>query len=150
MLKAAAGKQVYDELVHAEITAYLATCGRQFDVIVGADSLIYFGDLAPVVTAAVDALRPGGQLVFTLEEAVDSGPSDTFRLEPPGRYVHRPEYVERLMATLGVDVLVTRADLRNEGGLPVAGLVVRASTPAAASEKKGGAPGAPPIGDGDA
>ena len=135
--------------MHGELTAYLTMCGRQFDVIIGADTLVYIGDLAPVVAAAVQALRPGGWLIFTLEEAVGAAPSDTFRLEPHGRYVHRLEYVEHLLASRGLEALVTRADLRNEGGLPVAGLVVRASKPRA-GENTGGAASAPRIGDGDA
>ena len=39
-----------------------------FDVIVSADTLVYFGALEEVVAAAAKALRPGGVLVFTVEE----------------------------------------------------------------------------------
>lgn len=136
MLTAARGKAVYDELIESELTAYLLGSQRQFDVIVAADTLIYFGDLAPALSAAIAALRPGGVFVFTLEEAADAGASEPFRLEPHGRYTHTRDHVERLLAPHAVAVTVTRADLRNEGGLPVAGLVVRAIKPR--------------IGDGDA
>jgi predicted TPR repeat methyltransferase len=54
---------------------------------------------------------------------------ESFRLEPSGRYSHGQEYVEGLLAPYGLDVLITRAALRNEGGQPVAGLVVRAIAP---------------------
>jgi predicted TPR repeat methyltransferase len=129
MLAAARQKGTYDELVHAELTAYLTSCHRQFDLIVAADTVIYFGDLAPVVSAALADLRPGGLLVFTLEELVEPEPGEMFRLEPHGRYSHRHEYVEALLAPYGLDVSVTHAALRNEGGQPVAGLVVRAISP---------------------
>jgi len=98
-------------------------------MIVAADTVIYFGDLAPVMTAAVAALRPGGLFVFTLEEAVEPELPEGFRLEPHGRYSHRREYVERLLAPYAVELSIERADLRHEGGLPVAGLVVRAIKP---------------------
>jgi len=117
---------VYDELVHGELTAYLTACQRQFDLIVAADTIIYFGDLAPVMSAALAALRPGGLLVFTLEEAVDVEPPEGFQLEPHGRYTHRREYVASLLAPHVTELSIERAELRHEGGVPVAGLVVRA------------------------
>jgi len=129
MLASARSKGVYDELVHGELSAYLTGVQRQFDLIVAADTVIYFGDLAPVMTAAVAALRPGGLFVFTLEEAVEPELPEGFRLEPHGRYSHRREYVERLLAPYAVELSIERADLRHEGGLPVAGLVVRAIKP---------------------
>lgn len=129
MLASARSKGVYDDLVPGELTAYLTSCQRQFDLIVAADTLCYFGDLSPVMTAAVAALRPGGLFVFTLEEAVEPELPEAFRLEPHGRYTHRREYVERLLAPHGVECSIERAELRHEGGLPVAGLVVRALKP---------------------
>jgi len=126
MLASARSKGVYDELVHGELTAYLTACQRQFDLIVAADTIIYFGDLAPVMSAALAALRPGGLLVFTLEEAVDVEPPEGFQLEPHGRYTHRREYVASLLAPHVTELSIERAELRHEGGVPVAGLVVRA------------------------
>jgi len=37
--------------------------------------------------------------------------------------------VERLLATAGLEPVIERAELRKESGLPVAGLVVRATRP---------------------
>ncbi len=58
-------KQVYDELVKGELTGYLRQHPGAFDVIVSADTLVYFGALDEVFAAAAAALRPGGLLIFT-------------------------------------------------------------------------------------
>jgi len=131
MLEHARGKKVYDELVHAELTAYLRQLDRSFDVIVTADTLVYFGALDDVIAAAASVLRPGGVLVFTVEEDVE-GASDSYCLRPHGRYTHRAEYVERLLVAAGLQPTVGRAELRKESGRPVAGLVVTAKKQAGA------------------
>lgn len=127
MLAHARSKNVYDELVHAELTSYLAAHREAFDVIVSADTLVYFGDLEPVASAASSALRPGGWLIFTVEEAEQG--TETFRLEVHGRYNHAAAYVERVMTSAGLLPDIGRAILRKESGQPVHGLVVRASRP---------------------
>ena len=74
MLAQAKEKQVYDELLKAELTGYLRDQPDAFDLIVSADTLVYFGALDEVVAAAAGALRPDGLLVFTLERGVgDAG-----------------------------------------------------------------------------
>ena len=69
MLARAKEKNVYDALVQDELTEYLRNSREAFDLIVSADTLVYFGALEDIITAAAGALRPGGLLVFTLEHA---------------------------------------------------------------------------------
>ena len=93
-------------------------------MIVSADTLVYFGPLDGVAAAAASALRPGGVLVFTVEElAGEAG----YAISPTGRYRHARGYVERVLADAGLQSEVVPAELRLESGEPVAGLVVRAS-----------------------
>ena len=42
-----------------------------------ADTLVYFGDLEPVLAAAAGALRPNGLFVFTLEHAAGDDAAST-------------------------------------------------------------------------
>lgn len=124
MLDGARGRQVYDELIKAELTAYLQDHEAAFDVIVSADTLVYFGVLDEVIAAASRALRPGGLLIFTVEEsAADAG---DFCIETHGRYAHAAHYVDRVLRRVHLDPTMVRADLRMESGVPVAGLAVRA------------------------
>lgn len=129
MLKHAAEKKVYHKLIEAELTEFLGRDRERFDVIVSADTLVYFGGLEAVAEGAAAMLRPGGQLVFTVEEETDAEHTQTHRIRPHGRYTHGVEYVRQLLAGVGLTPHIGHAELRMEAGLPVAGLVVRAVKP---------------------
>ncbi len=130
MLAHAREKQVYDELTRGELTKYLRDHRNAFDLIVSADTLVYFGDLEPVLDAAAGALRPNGLMVFTLEHAAGAAPDGAYRLELHGRYSHGRDYVGRLLTRVGLEAAIAEAELRMEAGSPVAGLVIRATKPA--------------------
>ena len=136
MLEHAREKNVYDELACAELTGHLQQHPGEFHVVVSADTLCYFGDLAEFAFAAAGALRPGGWLIFTVEESEPD--VEGFELEVHGRYNHAASYVERVLANAGLRSEIGRATLRNESGLPVAGLVVRAAKTAASDVARGG------------
>ena len=129
MLAQAREKELYDALVNAELTEYLRDNREAFDVIVSADTLVYFGDLEGVFSAAAGSLRPNGLLVFTLEHALEADADVDYRLEVHGRYSHTRAYVERLLALAGLESKIAEAELRMESGTPVAGLVIRATKP---------------------
>jgi predicted TPR repeat methyltransferase len=131
MLAHARDKAVYHALIRAELTEYAGANNDAFDLIVSADTLVYFGELKGIVAAFVRALRPRGLLVFTLEHAVGNGDVD-YRLQPHGRYSHGRGYVERLLTSAGLRPKIVEAELRMEAGAPVPGLVIRAEKPVSA------------------
>ena len=135
MLAQAQRRGLYDELVLAELTEYLRGRQAAFDVIVSADTLVYFGDLVPMLTAAGAALRPGGWLAFTVEHLPSDAPQRDFQLHAAGRYAHSEPYVRQCLERGGLIVAASEhAMLRRERGQPVAGLVVLAKRP----EENGG------------
>jgi predicted TPR repeat methyltransferase len=127
MLAHAKEKNVYHVLMKAELTEYLRNHSEAFDLIVSADTLVYFGDLKGIIATLAGALRPNGLVLFTLEHAVgDSGGID-HRLELHGRYSHGRTYVEKLLMFSGLQPEIIQADLRTEAGAPVPGLAIRAT-----------------------
>jgi predicted TPR repeat methyltransferase len=117
------------------LTAYLADCDETFDVIVSADTLVYFGPLDEVMRFAENALRAGGRLIFTVEELVGAGHGARYSLGTSGRYRHAREYVQHVLEAAGLHAEIVSAELRLEAGEPVAGLVVlgtKTSSPVAA------------------
>ena len=126
MLEQAKTKEIYDELMQDELTHFLRNRPAEFDLVISADTLVYFGQLGDVAAAARAALRGGGMFIFTLEELVEDDDLE-LRLEPHGRYVHSRRYAERVLRGAGFSVEIEVAELRMESGVPVRGLVIRAT-----------------------
>jgi predicted TPR repeat methyltransferase len=128
MLGKAAARKLYDDLILGELTAFVGAVPAAWDVIISADTLVYFGDLAPVMAAARRALRPSGHLVFTLEHASDEQAPSGFRINPHGRYSHTEAYVRAVLAAAQLAARqVTPVHLRVELSQPVEGLLVVAA-----------------------
>lgn len=126
MIDHAKTKGVYTDLYKAELTEFLRESPAQWDVVLSADTLCYFGDLTALMTASGTSVRPGGTLVFTVEALEDAGDLP-FRILPNGRYAHARHHLERTLADAGFEVLeITRETLRQEGGNPVIGWLLAA------------------------
>jgi predicted TPR repeat methyltransferase len=125
MVAKASGRGGYDDLITAELTAFLIDQPTAYDLIVSADTLCYFGELDKVFVAAAGALRSGGRLVFTVEHISVEDESAGFSINPHGRYSHTDAYVQDMLVAAGLSVdSITVETLRNEMKKPVAGLVV--------------------------
>ncbi|MEE4376947.1 MAG: tetratricopeptide repeat protein [Candidatus Competibacteraceae bacterium] len=129
MLDQARERGGYDELVQAELTAYLEQCAAScFDLIVSVDTLVYFGDLCDFLNAAAVTLKETGRLIFTVEQAEGAVETDQgYRLNPHGRYSHAEPYLRQTLENAGLTVRTIRGEtLRLEGGWPVSGWLVLA------------------------
>lgn len=125
MLRKAEDTKVYDELVQGELTAYLREHPAAFDVVTCVDTLCYFGALDTVCQAAHACLRPGGWLLFSVEQGTDH--PEGHMLRHTGRYTHRQDYVEQTLAAAGFgNIEIDHGTLRSEARQPVAGLICAA------------------------
>ena len=130
MLARARSRSLYDALHKAELTAFLASARPEYDLIVSADTLCYFGDLTAIAAGAYGALRPGGYLAFTVEALDEAESSVGHRLEGHARYAHARGYIHSTFTTAGfIDLRAEEAHLRIEGGRPVRGFVVSCRRP---------------------
>jgi predicted TPR repeat methyltransferase len=126
MVAKARDRGAYDDLEVAELSAFLMACTDTYDLIVSADTLVYFGDLMQVLTGAARTLVAGGWLAFSVER-LDVSVSAGYRLNTSGRFSHSKDYLVQALATAGLRcVSLTEETLRMEGGQPVAGCVVLA------------------------
>ncbi|MFT3931284.1 MAG: tetratricopeptide repeat protein [Spongiibacteraceae bacterium] len=125
MLEKARQRGGYDELIKAEITSFMQSRGAAFDLILSADTLIYFGALEELLAASRKALRANGYLFVTVEVLGESDGYLGYRLNPHGRYSHQESYVRKVLSQCGfVDIKTKPIILRNEHGHPVDGLTV--------------------------
>jgi predicted TPR repeat methyltransferase len=100
MLHYAKQRGCYDELVNAELGAFMRSRPQTFDAIVCSDTFVYFGALTEPLTSARTALRAGGPLVFTVESLPESDQAD-HRLGVTGRYQHSETYLRRVLSETG-------------------------------------------------
>ncbi|MBP2299081.1 methyltransferase [Azospirillum picis] len=129
MLERADARGLYDDLQAVELVAFLASRPKSFDLAVAADVFCYFGALEDVFSAAGEALRPGGLLVFTVEE-LEPEDGRPYRVATHGRYAHTESYVRAALASAGwAPTRCDRDRLRFESGAPVNGLAVLAERP---------------------
>jgi predicted TPR repeat methyltransferase len=127
MLAFARARNVYDDLVLAELTEFLSGQDGAIDLIASVDTLCYFGDLADALRGSSRACRAGGHLVFTVESLAADASGADFRLNPHGRYSHAEGYLRRVLGDADFQVVsFAPAVLRHEMKRPVDGFVVSA------------------------
>lgn len=125
MLEKARARRLYDELVAAELGQYMRGHRATFDVVLSADTLVYFGALEEVLFAAAECLRPGGLLAFTVEQWEAGGKEARFTMGPHGRYLHAEPYVASALEAAGLlRREIAPVVLRSELGTEVKGMVV--------------------------
>ena len=130
MIEQAARHNVYDRFHHTNLLDALEdTPASLYQVIAALDVFIYTGDLQEAIPNALRILVPGGQLVFSCEEASEDG-TDLVLL-PTGRYAHKRSHVQALCQAAGFDkVSIEDTVLRQENNAPVHGFLVFAHKPA--------------------
>ena len=123
MLDQAAPLDIYDTLRNGDVLAELQnTPIHRYDCIAACDVFIYIGDLSDLVPAAFRALRPGGVLIFSCEEA--DATEGVLRLRASGRYAHSRESIVRLCRDAGfADCRFENIVLRLEADSPIAGYI---------------------------
>jgi len=111
-------------LHEGELVAFMRAHPAEYDVVISADTFVYFGELEEAFGAAAGALRSGGIFAFTVEaEPDDSG--EKHRIHNHGRYSHRADYVRECLAGAGLTLVQLEPGvLRKEMGADVQGHVV--------------------------
>ncbi len=128
MLAKARERSLYDDLATGELCAFMQAHPGEFDVVLSADTLCYFGALEEPLGAARLCLRDGGLFLFSLEAWDTAEATASFDLQRHGRYRHNAAYLERVLASSGFSLVsVEPRTLRRERGTDVIGHVVVAA-----------------------
>ncbi|MCA9484760.1 MAG: tetratricopeptide repeat protein [Nitrospina sp.] len=119
MIEHAWEREVYDVIREADIEHYLERSDDTFDLILAADALVYFGDLAPVFSRLKERMAVGGLFCFTTEAGEEG---EGWKAQHTGRFSHNVDYIGSLAQENGFIVIHTGiATLRQSPSGPVTG-----------------------------
>lgn len=104
MLAQAKPKQIYDQLVCQDITAFLLDHPPSYDLVVASGVLIFYAALDPVFRAIANSLRPGGYLVFTVYKS----DSQDYSIRSNFHFAHHPDYLRHTAEFCGLKVIDLR------------------------------------------
>jgi len=122
MLKKAYEKKIYNRLEVFDILQEWVF-PEKFDLIYSSDVFVYFGNLDTIIRSASSYLVKGGKIAFSVEKLKDS--SLNYKLSPSGRYAHSQEYIQACLNRHGLQLTeIKKADVRNQSGNPVKGLLI--------------------------
>lgn len=113
-------RKIYDSLITGSIEDALEGQERAFDLIVAGDVFTYVGDLASAFAGSARALRPGGLMAFSIEEA----DGDHYHLCPTGRYAHSPAYVDKTAIASELSVVRRRDIVLRDDPEPIRAQIV--------------------------
>lgn len=129
MVERARPRGCYDALHVDELTAFIERSPARWDIIASADTLVYFGDLGPVMAAVRGGLQPGGVLAASVEAAQEDAVDHLLQVN--GRYAHSEAYLRSVAAQHGLQVASLEPQvLRKEFGADVQGWVFTMVRPA--------------------
>lgn len=127
MLALAAQKNIYTDLVHAELVTFLADKHDQYEIAVAGDVLVYIGDLTLLFAGVQQALKAGGLFVFNVEK----GETEDYCITSSGRFTHKRDYINKLAETQHFQlVAVDPVTLRTQADTPVQGYLYILRKPA--------------------
>jgi predicted TPR repeat methyltransferase len=121
MIKSAAARQIYDQLLTEDLMSALGTQPNCFDLIVAGDVLIYVGDLSRLMPAVAASLRMGGLFAFSIEN--HDGPG--YFLHSEERFAHSMSYIREQAALAHLqEVSSQQTVLRKQAGIEACGWLI--------------------------
>jgi len=114
----------YNDLVVGEISEFINTSDRTFDLVVAADVFVYIGVLKDIFHACSNNMSSNAYLIFSTEHLPDEA-NENYRLLESGRYKHSNTYINQLSSDYDFALIDRKfCTLRKENGKDVKGCVV--------------------------
>lgn len=124
MIEKARSLGVYDRLEQGDVIEFLDASDDRWDLVLAADVFIYVGDLEPVFARLARAMAEG-VFCFSVESLEGDDDGSGVRLLPSLRYAHSKDYLGRLAARHGFEVVAMKhAPVREEQRQAIEGLYV--------------------------
>lgn len=118
MLSLAQQKQIYDELIAADVMDFLSQQKTTYDVIIAGDVVVYFGDLNEFFAGIDRALKTDGIFLFNTEISEKAD----FVMTVTGRFAHHQRYIVQLAKQHHLQILKQdKVGMRMQEEKPVEG-----------------------------
>ena len=122
MVDKASELKLYDQLIVGEISEETNRLDSKLDIVIAADVFVYVGGLKDVFTACSSKFSTDGIFIFSTEVVIDD--TKEYKLYDSGRYKHSIEYLDRISAETGFEVIRHEScTLRKERDTPVMGTI---------------------------
>ena len=92
MLSVAKSKGIYKKLIAADIFEFLGESAEQYDLIIAADVLPYFGSLDSLFASIQSRLSDNGIFIFSTEISAE----EQWQVQESIRFSHSPHYISKL------------------------------------------------------
>jgi predicted TPR repeat methyltransferase len=126
MIEEASRRGIYDHLILGDIETVLQGVEHRYDLILAADTMIYFGDLAATLSGVFSRLVAGGFYLFAVERMDGHGWEQT----EDRRFRHGEAYLRAAAQEVGLEFIeIMACILRRQGNEPVPGLTVALRRP---------------------
>lgn len=110
MLALAKQKNIYNELIQADLIQALKKYDQAFDLLLASDTFNYFGDFKELFLCCSGALKSNGYLLFSVEKEKHN---QDWALQNNSRYAHSEHYVRELAQQCNFKVVaIEQAALR--------------------------------------
>ncbi|MFT6955189.1 MAG: putative TPR repeat methyltransferase [Halieaceae bacterium] len=111
MIAQAGSKGLYNTLQLGPITTVLESLKEDFNLFIAADTLVYIGDLNPVMGAISNQAAAGAVFAFSTEHMDGS----QYELRATGRYAHSKDYIVECTKAAGFELVAyEESNLRKE------------------------------------
>ena len=121
MIEAARHRNIYDHLILGDLETVLAEPGCKYDLVLAADTMVYFGDLGPSFLGIAKRLGPSGFFIFAVEAMAGHG----WEQMPVNRFRHSEAYLRAESARAGLNWGgLMECIIRREFNEPVIGFAV--------------------------
>lgn len=110
------GKPAYEYLKHQDMLIFLQKNDRKYDLIMGALSFSYVGQLDALLLACKNALRPGGILAFSTEE---SPSHDIMVNETMQNFCHSLDYISEQAHLIGFKEISLKKTVLQENAMAI-------------------------------
>lgn len=119
MLKAAAKKTIYANLIHADLAPGIQRLVHSVDLIIAADVFVYLGSLREIFHLVHSKLSTKGLFCFSTELGEEG-----YQLQVTARYTHSIAYIEELAEISGFEVIAKNTIIpRYQDDKPIQGML---------------------------